>query len=162
MLKAMNLPLDAPCLVKDGKMLSLSQVIGSQKAIMLEFWAIWCSPREKSLASLREMSSSNRFTGLEFAAVNVDFATASKADAFISEFAPNLPAYHEEPGGLITRVMPVKFVPSVAVVSASDGEVLYFGQLISSTLRSVLNQFQNYKSAKSPSSTWSGPDRRAL
>jgi thiol-disulfide isomerase/thioredoxin len=157
----MNLPLDAPCFVKGGEKLSLRQAIGANAAIMLEFWAIWCSPREKSLASLHEMSASNRFKGLGFAAVNVDFATMDKADAFLSEFAPELPAYHEEVGGLITRLMPVKFVPSVAVISASDGEVLYFGQLVSSTLRTVLNQFQNYESAKKPASEWSGPDRRA-
>jgi len=158
---AMNLPLDASCLVKDGEMLSLGQVIGSHKAILLEFWAIWCSPLEKSLASLSEMASSNRFTGLAFAAVNVDFVTATKADVFLSEFAPTVPAYHEEPSGLITRMLPVKFVPSIAVVSASDGEILYFGQLVSSKLRATLTQFQSYQSVNKPSSTWPGPDRRA-
>lgn len=156
-----NLPLDVPSLVRGGELATLGQAMAGHEAIMMEFWAVWCSPLEKALASLAEMSASNRFKGLAFAAVNVDFATAGKADEYISKVAPALPAYHEERDGLFTRLLPVKFVPSVAVVSATNGEVLYFGQLISSTLREVLTRFQNYESIKSPATEWGGRDRRA-
>jgi thiol-disulfide isomerase/thioredoxin len=145
----MKLPLDAQCLMRGGELLSLSQAIRPHSAIMLVLWAVWCSPREKDLTSLAEMAASGRFVGLGFAAVNVDFLTADKADACIKEFAPTLPSYHEDPDGLLSRYLPAKFVPATTVIAA-DGEVLYFGRQISSALRTVLNTFQSYESISAP------------
>jgi thiol-disulfide isomerase/thioredoxin len=157
----MKLPLDALCLMKDGEKLSLEEAVHGQTAVMLGFWAVWCFPRRECLESLAEMAASNRFSGLAFAAVNVDFETIGKADACIKEFAPTLSAYHEGPEGLLTRYLPIKFVPSTAVI-ASDGEVLYFGRPLSSTLRATLKRFQNYQSVDKPPSEWGGKDRRVL
>jgi len=147
---AMKLPLDAQCLMRGGKLLSLGQVLRPHAAVMLGFWAVWCSPRDEELVSLDDMARSGRFAGLGFAAVNVDFVTAGKADDYIKTFAPSLPSYHEDPDGLLTRYLSAKYVPATAVIAA-DGEVLYFGRQVSSTLRGVLNRFQSYKSVNAPS-----------
>lgn len=146
---AMKLPLDALCLMRGGELLSLGQVVRPHTAIMLGFWAVWCSPRDKELVSLAEMAGSGRFSGLGFAAVNVDFLTARKADDCIRQFAPSLPSYHEDPDGLLTRYLPAKYVPATAVIAA-DGEVLYFGRQVSSALREVLSRFQSYESVETP------------
>lgn len=154
---AMKLPLDAQCLMRGGELLSLDEVLRPYTAIMLGFWAVWCSPRDKDLISLAEMARSGRFSGLKFAAVNVDFVTSRKADSCIKEIAPSLPSYHEDPAGLLSRYLSAKFVPATAVIAA-DGEVLYFGRQVSSALRGVLNRFQSYESVNAP---LSGQHRQA-
>jgi peroxiredoxin len=74
----------------DGSAVSLAQVLSQKKAVLLNFWATWCTYCVEEMPDLVKMQSAHESKGFTVLAVNVG-ETAEQASAFEKKMGLNFP-----------------------------------------------------------------------
>lgn len=75
----------------DGQTVRLSEFRG-KKAILLNFWATWCSPCRLEMPTMEKAYQEYKSRGLEILAVSLDTASKSVVKNFMQELKLNFPA----------------------------------------------------------------------
>lgn len=97
---------------RDGSALSLSDLGG--KVVVVDFWASWCAPCQRSFPALDTLYRERHGDGLEVLAVNVD-EDRRPAEKFLSSRPHAMPVFLD-PGGVAPRAFRVEAMPSTYVL----------------------------------------------
>ncbi len=109
-----------PLLTDDSQTVSLNQFKG--KVILLDFWASWCPPCEKSFPFLDQLQEKFKSKGLEVITVNLD---EEKQDAltFIKSRPVTFTIVHDSEG-ICPELYQVQAMPSSYLIDKS-GKIKY-------------------------------------
>jgi cytochrome c biogenesis protein CcmG, thiol:disulfide interchange protein DsbE len=73
----------------DGQTVKLSDFKG--KAVIFDFWAIWCGPCRAQIPALKELQKQYAAQGLTVVGVNTDYDEASNVKSFVMQVGINYP-----------------------------------------------------------------------
>jgi peroxiredoxin len=108
----------------DGRALD-SQKLLVKGPVVLDFWATWCRPCERSLPALQELHARYSAQGVTVLAVSIDGPRNwTRVRPFVTSHGLTLPVVIDEDGSLAKRYR-VASVPSTIVI-APDGRVVRF------------------------------------
>ena len=106
-----------------GKSVSLSD-FADRKAVLLDFWALWCHPCRAELPRLEELYTQFRDRGFALLAINTDEA-ARKAEvrAFVRQRGLTFPVLLDSKTRVVSRFNPSLALP-FAVLLDGSGSVI--------------------------------------
>jgi len=91
------------------------------RVVLVDFWASWCAPCERSFPWMNALHDSLAGRGLEIVAINLD-KERSAADAFLAKHAPHFVVAFD-PAGEIAEDYRVMAMPTSYVIGR-DGKIL--------------------------------------
>lgn len=110
---------------KDGKPLSVKEIVAGKKYILIDFWASWCAPCRKEIPNLKTAYANYAEKGFEVLSISIDKDEKAWQKALVQENMqwPNL---HDD--DKVSKAFNVKTIPATYLV---DGK----GIIISDNLR---------------------------
>ncbi|QOG04550.1 TlpA disulfide reductase family protein [Flavobacterium sp. MDT1-60] len=110
---------------KDGKPLSVKEIVAGKKYILIDFWASWCAPCRKEIPNLKTAYANYAEKGFEVLSISIDKDEKAWQKALAQENMqwPNL--YDDDK---VSKAFNVKTIPATYLV---DGK----GIIISDNLR---------------------------
>ncbi len=114
---------DFNCTTSDGSKVKFSNLFSGKKIILLDFWASWCAPCRKEIPNLKAIYSNLASKGFDIVSVSIDKKEADWKKAMEQEKMP----WHSylDIDGKISSIYKVKLIPTMYVIDATDGNVLY-------------------------------------
>ena len=79
----------------DGTVVSLAQLLGQKKLVLLNFWATWCTYCVEEMPDLVDLQNRHQSNGFTVLAVNVG-ESVSQASAFEKKHGLNFPVVLDE------------------------------------------------------------------
>lgn len=108
----------------DGRVLD-SQELLARGPVVLDFWATWCRPCERSLPALQDLHSRFSEQGVTVLAISIDGPRNwTRVRPFVSSHGLTMPVALDEDGALAKKYR-IGSVPT-SVVIAPDGRVVRF------------------------------------
>lgn len=92
------------------------------KVVLLDFWASWCAPCERSFPWMNSLHDSLRAQGFEIVAINLD-KERDAADHFLEQHAPHFTVAFD-PDGFTAETYHVEAMPTSFVIGRSGAIVL--------------------------------------
>ncbi|HEX8017677.1 MAG TPA: TlpA disulfide reductase family protein [Flavobacterium sp.] len=110
---------------KDGKPLSVKEIVAGKKYILIDFWASWCGPCRKEIPNLKAAYSEYASKGFEILSISIDSDQKAWLKALGQENMqwPNL--YDDDK---VSKAFNVKAIPATYLVDSK-------GVIISDNLR---------------------------
>ncbi len=105
----------------EGKTVRLDDVLKSNKAVLLNFWATWCPPCREEIPGLIDLKKKYGSKGFEVVGVDVG-ESAVKAKKFAEKTGINYPIVLDEDTNL-SQAYRVVGIPTSFLI-ASDGKIL--------------------------------------
>ena len=104
----------------DNGTVSLQSLAG--KVVLVDFWATWCGPCQRSFPWLRAMHERYAAAGLDIVAINLD-KDHQAAERFLDKYpAPFTVAF--DPAAVTAKEFGVPGMPTTVLIGA-DGKILY-------------------------------------
>jgi thiol-disulfide isomerase/thioredoxin len=130
------LPLDLPLKTSEGKTTTLKQLLGTHKALLLDFWASWCTPCMNAMPELKSRGQKLAPQGVVVVGINTenDAASAARVKADQKIDLPWLLEPADEP---YSGLLDIDSIPRAILVSAA-GKVLYNGHPAAAKLGQAL------------------------
>ena len=130
-----------PLLESGGKETTLGNVMGSQKVLVLIFWASNNQPSLNVLRSADGIAAMLKPHNIPLACVNVDRTNAEEnAEKFRTEFKPQVPWLIETGDRLLTTQIEITSLPRAVVIS-QQGRVIFHGHPLENSLWRVLKRY---------------------
>ncbi len=130
-----------PLLESGGKETTLGSIIGSQKVMVLIFWASNNQPSLNVLRSADAIAATLKPVNIPVACVNVDRTNAEEsAEKFRAEFKPKVPWLIETGDRLLTTQIEITSLPRAVVIS-QQGRVIFHGHPLENSLWRVLKRY---------------------
>lgn len=138
-MKNLVVPLETELQDSEGKKTSLKKVLGSNKALLIDFWAEWCAPCMNAMGELKEKGAALAPQGVVVVGLNtedngVEIAARVKKNKEIA-----LPWLVEPNGQPYSRLLNVDSIPRMILVSP-EGKVLYNGHPSDPALKTALEK----------------------
>jgi thiol-disulfide isomerase/thioredoxin len=133
--KNLVVPMETEIATSAGGVTTLRQLVDGKKAIMLEFWATWCTPCMVLLPELEKKAKLLEPDGVVVAGVNTE--SIKLAAAVAKEREIEFTWLVEPLGGPISRVLMIDSIPRVVLLSP-EGKVLYNGHPVDADLSKAL------------------------
>lgn len=110
---------------KDGKPLSVKEIVAGKKYILIDFWASWCAPCRKEIPNLKTAYSNYAEKGFEVLSISIDKDEKAWQKALVQENMqwPNL---HDD--DKVSKAFNVKTIPATYLVDSK-------GIIVSDNLR---------------------------
>ena len=110
---------------KDGKPLSVKEIVAGKKYILIDFWASWCAPCRKEIPNLKTAYANYAEKGFEVLSISIDKDEKAWQKALTQENMqwPNL---HDD--DKVSKAFNVKTIPATYLVDSK-------GVIISDNLR---------------------------
>jgi peroxiredoxin len=125
----------------NGGALSLSQLVGAGKVVVINFWAAWCVPCTTETPAFDSVYRAYRAKGVSFVGVDTK-DQRSKAQAFVKDYQISYPMIFDEPGetALALGKIPALALPFTVLID-KHGRVaaVYLERLQPADLQPVLN-----------------------
>jgi len=104
--------------------ISLTELLKDKKAVLVDFYAVWCGPCMASMPGLQEKARKIRPQGVEVVAIKVDEQDSPKGKEFRQE--ENIHWLTEGNDGIFSKQFNVTGIPT-AVLLGQGGQVLFTG-----------------------------------
>jgi thiol-disulfide isomerase/thioredoxin len=137
-MKKIVVPLDQQILTAEGGQTTLTQLLGGNKALLLDFWASWCAPCIVAMDGINEKSTKLAGQGVVMVGINTEGDAAIASD-IKKQKQVKLPWLLEEIGGAYTTLFETDAIPQYVLVS-SEGKVLFNGHPEDPALKSALKK----------------------
>jgi len=124
-MKKVVVPFDQKIATAEGGQVTLKELLGENKALLLDFWASWCAPCMIAMPGLNEKSTKLATQGVVTVGINTE-GDAGIASGVKQQNQIQVPWLLEEIGGPYTTLLQTLTFPRVVLVSP-DGKVLYNG-----------------------------------
>jgi thiol-disulfide isomerase/thioredoxin len=129
-------PLDTKLMTSDGKQTTFKEVLGTNKALLIDFWASWYAPSVEAMDELKSKGASLAPQGVVVVGLNTE-NDAGKAAGVKKDKNIALPWLLEPEGEPYSRLLNVDSIPRAVLVSA-EGKVLYNGHPADPALKAAL------------------------
>ncbi|MDI1315274.1 TlpA disulfide reductase family protein [Prosthecobacter sp.] len=128
---ALVIDLKIPLTTSMGEATTLSDQLGSGKALLLDFWASWCGPCMALMPALKEKAKMLPSHGIVVAAMNKDDGSAeataeATAERIRQEQNATLPWLVEPAERPYTKALEIATIPRMVLLSP-EGKVLFNG-----------------------------------
>lgn len=135
----LRIPMNLTIASADGEEKTLTEWLGGNQALLIDFWASWCGPCMQLMPELRTKAETLPSQGVVVAAMNTDaddpFGKAKKVrDQHNMNLMPWLLEPEERP---LSRLLMIDSIPRMILVSP-EGKVLYNGHPMDPNLKSAL------------------------
>jgi len=119
--------LKIPLTTSAGEATTLHDVLGGQKALLVDFWASWCGPCMALMPALKQKAEALTSHGIVVAAMNKDDEKAeATAERIRQEQNAKLPWLVEPAERPFTNALEVATIPRMVLISP-EGKVLFNG-----------------------------------
>ncbi|MEC7906373.1 MAG: TlpA disulfide reductase family protein [Verrucomicrobiota bacterium] len=135
----LRIPMDLTIASADGEEKTLTEWLGGNQALLIDFWASWCGPCIQLMPELRTKAETLPSQGVVVAAMNTDADDpVGKAKKVRDQHKMDLMPWLLEPGDRpLSRLLMIDSIPRMILVSP-EGEVLYNGHPMDPSLKSAL------------------------
>lgn len=137
-MKKVVVPFDQKIVKAEGGEVMLKELLGENKALLLDFWASWCAPCMIAMDEVNEKSAKLAAQGVVMVGINTE-GSAEIATNVKNQKQIQVPWLLEEIGGPYTTLLQTMTFPRVVLVSA-DGKVLYNGNPENPALKQALKK----------------------
>lgn len=131
-------PLDRQIPTAEGGQTTLKELMGENKALLLDFWASWCGPCMVAMEGVNEKSAKLAGQGVVMVGVNTE-GNAEIASNIKKQKQITLPWLLEEIGGTYTTLFQTESIPQFVLVS-SERKVLFNGHPEDPALKQALKK----------------------
>lgn len=104
--------------------ISLAELVKDKKAVLLDFYAVWCGPCMAAMPALQEKARKLRPQGVEVVGIKVDEKDSDKGKEFRRE--ENIHWMTEGEDGVYSKQFNITSIPNVILLGQS-GEILFNG-----------------------------------
>ena len=135
----LRIPMDLTIASADGEEKTLTEWLGGNQALLIDFWASWCGPCIQLMPELRTKAETLPSQGVVVAAMNTDADDpVGKAKKVRGQYNMDIMPWLLEPEERpLSRLLMIDSIPRMILVSP-EGEVLYNGHPMEPSLKSVL------------------------
>lgn len=124
-MKKVTVDFAMPLTTSQGQATTFRDVIGSNKALLVDFWASWCGPCMMLMPALREKAQHLAKHGVVVAGINTE-SDESIAEKVRLEKDMKLPWLVDPKGNPLARLLEATTLPRMILLSP-EGKVLYSG-----------------------------------
>ena len=135
-MKKITVPLDLKLNTSDGKQTTLKEVLGANKAVLLDFWATWCAPCMVLMDGLNAKGAKLAPQGVVLVGLNTE-SDAAKAEQIKQQKNITLPWLVEPEGLPISTLLRADPIPRTVLISP-EGKVLFNGHPSDPALKTAL------------------------
>lgn len=107
----------------EGKTVILSEVVKSNKLVLLDFWASWCAPCMKSMPEIAALYKQYKNKGLEIIGISSDQSVQRWNDAIRKQNMDWLQIRSSGEEDKIGKVYSIKFIPYTILIG-HDGKIV--------------------------------------
>jgi thiol-disulfide isomerase/thioredoxin len=147
-LKDLVVPLDTVLVTSDGNKVSLKNLLGSHKALYLDFWGSWCGPCMERMPALEARGKALIKEDIVVAGVNIEHfdkgGDADAAEKVRKDDNMTIPWLVEPPSIPLQSLLSIDSIPRTWIIDAS-GKVLFAGHPDDQALVDVLQK--NYQAS---------------
>ena len=123
----LKLNLNEVLTTSQGRATTLKDVLGSSKALLVDFWASWCGPCMALMPELRKKAEHLAPYGVVVAGMNTDAQNAETVAEKVRRERDFQIPWLVEPGNRpFSRMLGLTSIPAMALLDA-EGQVLFFG-----------------------------------
>ncbi|MCH6255208.1 TlpA family protein disulfide reductase [Puniceicoccaceae bacterium K14] len=129
LLANMKVPMDMVVASVDGESKELSEWLGDNKALLIDFWASWCGPCIRLMPQLKEKSEKLGEKGIVVMGMNTDDGEGQRDIAAKVQEERGMQSVTwllDNNGGDLSALLMIDSIPRMVLVSP-EGEVLYNG-----------------------------------
>lgn len=114
-LSSAGIYLDVQATDKDGNPISLSQYVGKNKVVMVDFWASWCQPCLKEMPHVAALYAKYKSKGLEIVGISID----KDKEAWLKAIQANRMSWIQlnDPAGQAAETYGVQNIPFTLLIS---------------------------------------------
>ncbi len=137
-LEKLTVPLDVVLQTSGGKQTTLGGLAKGQKALLLDFWASWCSPCLSLMGELNERGKKLASADVSVVGINTE-SSREKAEHVRKEKRMSIPWLVEPDDSPYTKLLKIDSIPRAVLISA-DGKVLFNGHPSDPALLAALSK----------------------
>jgi len=135
----LRIPMDLTIASADGEKKTLTEWLGGNQALLIDFWASWCGPCIQLMPELKTKAETLPSQGVVVMAMNTDADDpVGKAKKVREQHNMDVMPWLLEPEDRpLSRMLMIDSIPRMILVSP-EGEVLYNGHPMDPSLKSAL------------------------
>jgi len=143
-LREVRVPMNEPMLEGPDGPATLAQLVADKSFTLVYFWMGGREISRRRLTDFAKITEAAKKEGVGSLMVNISFDSRKEAALFAREKAPDVPAYDMDKTETLPRLLDIKVVPAVALISSS-GAVLFVKYPPNLSLLGIMDQISRYK-----------------
>jgi thiol-disulfide isomerase/thioredoxin len=137
-MKAIAVPMHLELETSQGGKTSLAKLVEGKKALLLDFWASWCSPCMAAMGDLRSRAEKLKPAGIVVAGINTE-SDRAKAEKVRKDKKMPMPWVLEPREGPLSKLLRIDSIPR-AVLVTPDGKIAFSGHPEDRELETALSK----------------------